>query len=52
VERIETRHGLRQLSYMKELKMGNDKYHLIDIDNQDKAITPQEAVKDVVPFSN
>lgn len=52
VERIETRHGLRQLSYMKELKMGNDKYHLIDIDNQDKAITPQEAVKDVVPFSD
>ncbi len=52
VERIETRHGLRQLSYMKELKMGNDKYHLIDIDSQDKAITPQEAVKDVVPFSN
>lgn len=52
VERIETRHGLRQLSYMKELKMGNDKYHLIDIDSQDKAITPQEAVKDVAPFSN
>lgn len=51
VERMETRHGLRQLSYMKELNMGNDKYHLIDIDNHDKAITPQEAVKDVVPFS-
>jgi hypothetical protein len=32
VERIETRHGLRQLSYMKELKMGNDKYELISID--------------------
>lgn len=25
VERMETRHGLRQLSYMKELHMGNDK---------------------------
>lgn len=31
-ERIETRHGLRQLSYMKELGMGSDKYELIDLD--------------------
>lgn len=31
VERIETRHGLRQLSYMKELKMGNPRYELIEI---------------------
>ncbi len=50
-ERIETRHGLRQLSYMKELGMGSDDYELIDIDNGDKIITPTEAVKDVVPFS-
>lgn len=50
VERIETRYGLRQLTYMKELKMGNDRYQLIDIDQNDKVITPQEAVKDVVPF--
>jgi uncharacterized Fe-S center protein len=28
-ERIETRQGLRQLSYMKEIKMGNDQYELI-----------------------
>jgi uncharacterized protein len=28
-ERIESRQGLRQLSYMKELKMGNDAYELI-----------------------
>ena len=28
-ERIETRKGLRQLSYMKEMKMGNDRYQLI-----------------------
>ncbi len=32
VERIESRHGLRQLSYMKELKMGNPQYELIPID--------------------
>jgi uncharacterized protein len=30
-ERIESRKGLRQLSYMKELKMGNDQYELITL---------------------
>lgn len=50
VERIETRHGLRQLSYMKELGMGNDRYVLIDLDNDEVRITPSIAVKDVVPF--
>ncbi len=50
VERMETRHGLRQLSYMKELGMGNDRYILIDLDNNEVRITPKEAVKDVVPF--
>ena len=52
VERIESRHGLRQLTYMKELQMGNDRYHLIDIDHDDREITLQEAVKDVVPFES
>ena len=52
VERIETRHGLRQLSYMHELNMGNTKYKLIDIDNDDKEITQKEAVKDLKPFNN
>ena len=33
VERIESRHGLRQLSYMRELKMGNPNYELISIDD-------------------
>lgn len=50
VERIESRHGLRQLSYMHELGMGNTRYQLIDIDNGDRIITASEAVKDVVPF--
>ena len=50
VHRIESRHGLRQLTYMKEMHMGNDKYHLIDIDNNDREISLAEAVKDVVPF--
>ena len=49
IERVETRHGLRQLSYMKELGMGNDRYTLIDVDNRDAVITAAEAVKDVNP---
>lgn len=51
VERIETRHGLRQLSYMKELHMGNDRYLLIDVDHDDQQISLEDAVKDVVPFT-
>lgn len=50
VERIETRHGLRQLSYMKELGMGNNRYILIDLDNGGKRITAAEAVKGLKPF--
>lgn len=50
VERMESRHGLRQLSYMKELHMGNDRYRLIDIDHGDAEITLADAVKDVLPF--
>ena len=49
VERIESRHGLRQLSYMKELGMGNDRYTLIDVDNGDAVITAADAVRDVKP---
>lgn len=30
-ERIESRKGLRQLSYMKEMKMGNDQYEIISL---------------------
>lgn len=50
VERIESRHGLRQLTYMKELGMGNDKYILIDIDNGDVHIKAEDAVKNLKPF--
>ena len=49
-ERMSTRHGYRQLSYMKELGMGNDRYVLIDIDHDDARITPKEAVVGVRPF--
>ena len=30
--------------------MGNDRYVLIDLDNDEKRITPADAVADVVPF--
>lgn len=50
VERIKSRHGLRQLSYMKELGMGNDLYTLVDIDNGDVEIDAKKAVEGVVPF--
>lgn len=50
VERMESRHGLRQLSYMKELGMGNDRYRLLDIENDNSRIWPADAVRNVVPF--
>lgn len=50
VERMESRHGLRQLTYMKEMGMGNDRYLLVDLDNDNKIITREEAVAHVVPF--
>jgi uncharacterized Fe-S center protein len=37
VERIDSRVGLRQLSYMTELGMGTGEYDLIDIDRDMKA---------------
>ncbi len=50
VERIESRHGHRQLSYMNELGMGNNRYILIDLDNNEVRITPKQAVEGVKPF--
>ena len=49
-ERIQSRHGLRQLTYMNEIGLGSMNYTLIDIDNDDAEITPAEAVAHVVPF--
>ena len=49
-ERIESRHGHRQLSYMQELEMGNRKYLLLDVDEDDARIQPKDAVRGVVPF--
>ena len=51
VERIETRHGHRQLSYMHELGMGNRRYVLIDLDNGGVRIDAKKAVEGVKPFT-
>jgi len=32
IERMESRHGLRQLTYMKEMGMGSDLYEIVDLD--------------------
>ena len=50
VERMTSRHGFRQISYMKELGMGNDRYKLIDIDHEDQALSQSDAVKHIKPF--
>lgn len=50
VERMESRHGLRQITYMKELGMGNDRYTLLDIDHGDAPISLGEAVDGLEPF--
>ncbi|MCR5695188.1 MAG: DUF362 domain-containing protein [Clostridia bacterium] len=49
-ERIESRHGHRQLTYMAEMGMGSMKYRLLDLDNGGKEISAADAVKDVKPF--
>lgn len=50
VERIETRKGLRQLTYMNEMGMGNMKYVLIDLDNDEKRIVAKDCVTNLQPF--
>ena len=50
VERMTSRHGFRQLSYMHELGMGNCRYKLLDTDNGDVEISQADAVAHVTPF--
>ena len=50
-ERMQSRHGFRQLSYMQELGMGNGKYILIDLDNDCALMDVKDAVKDLKPFT-
>lgn len=51
VKRMCTRHGLRQLTYMKEMGMGNDRYRLLDADADDAELDARAAVAHVVPFT-
>ena len=50
VERMTSRHGFRQLSYMHELGMGNWRYELLDLDNGEAKVDLNDAVSHVVPF--
>ncbi len=50
LERMESRHGYRQLSYMHELGMGNWRYRLLDLDNDEAEVSLADAVAHVVPF--
>ncbi len=49
-ERMSSRHGFRQLEYMHELGMGNWKYQLLDMDNNEEPVSLSDAVAHVVPF--
>lgn len=51
IKRVESRHGIRQLTYMQEMKMGNMKYKLIDVDTNTE-ISLSSAVKNLKPFVN
>jgi len=50
VERIESRHGLRQLYYMHELGMGEWRYDLLDLDDGGAPLALDDAVAHVKPF--
>ncbi|MBR3224713.1 MAG: DUF362 domain-containing protein [Atopobiaceae bacterium] len=51
VERMTSRHGFRQLEYMHELGMGNWRYTLLDLDNDEAEVSLTDAVSHVVPFA-
>jgi uncharacterized Fe-S center protein len=50
LERMTSRHGFRQLSYMHELGMGNWRYQLLDLDHDEQEVTLADAVAHVTPF--
>lgn len=50
LERMTSRHGFRQLSYMHEMGMGNWRYQLLDLDNGELPVSLADAVAHVVPF--
>lgn len=50
IERMSSRHGFRQLTYMKKMGLGNDRYVIIDLDNNEEHIFPKDCVVDLKPF--
>ena len=51
-ERMTSRHGLRHVSYMKELGIGHDRYVLIDLDHSGRRMTVHEAVENLTPLTS
>ncbi|WP_315897695.1 DUF362 domain-containing protein [Xiamenia xianingshaonis] len=47
VERIESRRGLRQLTYMAELGVGNARYKIVDLDNGGREVTAADIAAQV-----
>lgn len=51
-ERMTSRHGLRHVSYMKELGIGHDRYVLINPDHSGRRMTVHEAVENLTPLAS
>lgn len=51
-ERMTSRHGLRHVSYMKELGIGHDRYVLINLDHSGRRMTVHEAVENLTPLAS
>ncbi len=51
-ERMTSRHGLRHVSYMKELGIGHDRYLLINPDHSGRRMTVHEAVENLTPLAS
>ncbi len=52
VERMSSRHGFRQLTYMKKMGMGNDRYVIIDLDNNEQHVFPKDCAANLKPFED
>ncbi len=52
VERMSSRHGFRQLTYMKKMGMGNNRYVIIDLDNNEQHVFPKDCAANLKPFED
>ena len=51
-ERMTSHHGLRHVSYVKELGIGHDHYMLINLDHSGRRMTVHEAVENLTPLAS